>query len=99
MASMRYKNNKRLVLIIDVGNDFRYLYEFSIKKGGGFKVKNVIILLQFFIHIFQVRHLIVLLFVQIYSLKWLLRRLKITFLRAAKFLGYTYIINCSFKKS
>lgn len=40
MASMRYKNNKRLVLIIDAGNDFKYLYEFSIKKGGGLKLKK-----------------------------------------------------------
>lgn len=42
MASMRYKNNKRLVLIIDVGNDIIYLYEYKRKNkgGGGLKFKK-----------------------------------------------------------
>lgn len=52
MASMRYKNNKRLVLIIDVGNDIIYLYEYKKNKGGGFKVKKNEFCCKFCLYIF-----------------------------------------------
>lgn len=44
MASiaMHYKNNKRLVLIIDVGNDIIYLFEFSKNKYGILKNDNFV---------------------------------------------------------